>query len=343
MKSIAQPRLPARYFLLLRDCLRAAGSSLEDLLCAAGVDSHCLRETDFGLEAEQVDGLVEHALRITGRSDLGFEWGRRLRLNSHDLLGYAMLSCPTVDQLLRLSARYYGLIAPFFRMEYQRNADCAVIVYRPAVRMKSETLHLLQEVLAVSTHFQCMPLLSNPRPVYDIYMSMEEPPHVRRYRELAPARVHFGASPLPEIRIVASTWSLDAPLPMADEYAVRLAEQRCNAQLQRYREQGSWTDWVIMMLTEAEDSQPTLEELAGLIGTSGRTLDRYLRKEGSGYRDLAVRVRSGRAQKMLLEGDMPVSQIAYRLGFTDLANFTRAFRRENGVSPSEFRRAARSG
>ncbi|CAM2185011.1 Transcriptional regulator, AraC family [Paraburkholderia sacchari] len=343
MNTVARPLVPARYFLLLRDSLRAAGSSLEDLLSAAGIDPHSVRQPDSGLSIEQVESLIAHALRITGRSDLGFDWGRRLRLNSHDLLGYAMLSCTTVDQLLGLSARYYGLIAPMYRMEYQRTGDRAVIIFRPAVPMKSETLHLLQEVIAVSTHFQCIPLLSNPRPVYDIYMSMEEPPHVRRYRELAPARVHFSASTLPEVRIVTDTWSLDSPLPMADEYAVRMAEERCKAQLQRYRERGNWTDWVIMMLNEAEDSQPTLEELAGLIGTSGRSLERYLKKEGSGYRDLAVQVRSDRARKMLLEGDMPVSQIAYRLGFTDLANFTRAFRRENGVSPSEFRRAPKTG
>ena len=126
--------------------------------------------------------------------------------------------------MLRLSARYYGLIAPMFRMEYQRTANRAVIVYRPTLPMKSETLHLLQEVLAVSTHYQCHALMTHPPAVYDIYLSMEAPPHVRRYRELAPARVHFGASPLPETRMEADNWSLDAPLPMADEHAVRIVQ-----------------------------------------------------------------------------------------------------------------------
>jgi len=342
MKSAARPLLPARYFLLLGDCLRAAGTSLDELLRTAGIDPDRVQDTDFGLTAAQVDQLIAQAVRVTGRSDLGFEWGRRLRLNSHDLLGYAMLSCGTLDQLLRLCARYYGLIAPMFRMEYQRTGDRAVIVYRPALPMQGDTLHLFQEVLAVSTHFQCKGLLRNPQSVYDIYLSMEEPPHVRRYRELSPARVHFGASPLPEVRIVADTWSLDAPLPMADAHAVRMAEERCRARLQRYRDQGNWTDWVIMMLNEAEDSQPTLDELARLIGTSARTLDRYLRKEGSGFRDLAVRVRIDRARKLLREAELPISQIAYRLGFSDVANFTRSFRRETGFSPSEFKRSGQA-
>jgi len=338
MNQAARPLVPARYFLLLGDVLAAAGFSLDELVSAAGFDPCQFRKPDFTVTAEQVDNLIVHALKMTGRSDLGFDWGRRLKLSSHDLLGYAMLSCTTIDQLFRLTARYYGLIAPIFRMEYQRIGGRAVIIYRPAVPMRSETLHLVLEVIAVSTHFQCSPLLTNTQSPYDIYMSMEEPPHVHRYREISPARVHFAASSLPELRIVADTWSLDAPLPMADEHAVKMAEERCKPLLQRYREQGNWTDWVVMMLNEAEDSQPTLNELAGIIGMSGRTLERYLTQESRGFRSIAIHVRNERALRLLREGDMPISQIAYRLGFTDLANFTRAFRRENGVSPSDFRR-----
>lgn len=343
MKAAARPLIPARYFLLMGDCLKSAGTSLGELLRAVSIDPDRFRETDFGLTTQQIDRLLAEALRLTGRSDIGFEWGRRLKLNSHDILGYAMLSCPTLDHLLRLCSRYYRLLTPMFRMRYQRTGNHVEIIYRPALPMARETLNLVQEAIAVSTHLQCKSLLQNPSSVYDIYMSMEAPPHAARYRELAPARVHFGASPLPEIRMVADTWSLDAALPMADEHAVRMAEERCRALLQKYSEQGNWTEWVVMMLNEAEDSQPPLEELARLLAISARTLDRYLKKEESSFRDLAIEVRNERARKLLLEGTLPISQIAYRLGFTDVANFSRAFRRANGVSPSRFRGGTEEG
>lgn len=343
MKATIRPLIPARYFLLMADYLKSAGTSLQELASAAGIDPDRFRETDFALTTQQIDGLLAEALRLTGRTDIGFEWGRRLKLNSHDILGYAMLSCPTLDQLLRLCSRYYKLLTPMFRMSYQRTGDHVEIIYRPALPMASATLNLLQEAIAVSTHLQCKSLLQNPSSVYDIYLSIEPPPHAARYRELAPARVHFAASSLPEIRMVADTWSLDAALPMADVHAVRMAEERCRALLQRHSEQGSWAQWVVMMLNEAEDSQPTLEELAGLLGISARTLDRYLKKEESSFRDLAIAVRNRRARSLLREGELPVSQIAYRLGFTDVANFSRAFRRANGVSPSDFRGSGEAG
>lgn len=224
-----------------------------------------------------------------------------------------------------------------FKMSYRRNGNHAEIIYRPALPMVTETLTPMLETLAVSTHVQCKSLLHTPSSVYDIYLSMEAPPHAARYRELAPARVHFGASALPEVRMVADTWSLDAPLPLADGHAARMAEERCQALLQKYSEQSNWTEWVVMMLTEAEDSQPTLEELARLLGILACTLDRYLKKEESSFRDLSLDVRNGRARELLIAGKLPISQIAYRLGFTDVANFSRAFRRSNGVSPSDFR------
>ncbi|MCO5397521.1 AraC family transcriptional regulator [Ralstonia soli] len=343
MKPTLRPLIPARYWLLMGDYLKSAGTSLDALLHAADIDSERFRETDFALNTQQYERLLSEAFRLTGRTDIGFEWGRRITQNSHGILGYAMLSYATLDQSLRQCARYFKLLTPMFRMIYQRTGNRMEIIYRPAQPMGAQTLNLLQELMAVATHFQCTPLLQNPSPVYDIYLSMEAPAHVERYRELAPARVHFGASPLPEVRLVADTWSLDARLPMANEHAVRMAEERCEALLQQSGDQLGWTNWVLMMLREAEDNQPTLEDLARFLGISPRTLDRQLKKEGSSLRDLATDVRNGRARELLLDETLPISQIAYRLGFTDVANFSRAFRRANGVSPSDYRRAANAG
>jgi AraC family transcriptional regulator len=54
-----------------------------------------------------------------------------------------------------------------------------------------------------------------------------------------------------------------------------------------------------------------------------------------------VRVRLRRAARLLAEGAAPITDIAYDVGFGDLSNFVRTFRRAAGVSPRGFRRAAR--
>jgi AraC family transcriptional regulator len=54
-----------------------------------------------------------------------------------------------------------------------------------------------------------------------------------------------------------------------------------------------------------------------------------------------VRVRLARAAVLLAERERSVTDVAYAVGFGDLSNFVRTFRRAAGVSPTGFRRAAR--
>ena len=53
-----------------------------------------------------------------------------------------------------------------------------------------------------------------------------------------------------------------------------------------------------------------------------------------------VRARLRRAAKLLAEGTLPIAAIAYDVGFGDLSNFVRTFRRAAGCAPRDFRRPA---
>ena len=54
-----------------------------------------------------------------------------------------------------------------------------------------------------------------------------------------------------------------------------------------------------------------------------------------------VRTRLRRAARLLADGDQPITDIAFDVGFADLSNFIRTFHRAAGVSPRKFRQAAR--
>ena len=53
-----------------------------------------------------------------------------------------------------------------------------------------------------------------------------------------------------------------------------------------------------------------------------------------------VRARLRRAARLLAEDAAPIAAVAYEVGFGDLSNFVRSFRRAAGVSPRQFRSAA---
>ena len=336
-KPRAQPAaIPARYYAIFADLLGQMNIDVESLLRAARIDESVLYGGDGMLTSTQVDTLVAGAAERTGRDDLGFELGRVIKLSSHDILGYGLLASPTLDYALDLGARYYRLISPLFSMTYTRGERHAEITLRPALPMKPLTLRFHLEAGAVSIFEQVQALIGRPPP-HDVWIYGLEPSHRRRYSRLVPARWHFDPSAAPGARFVLPIEMVDRPNGMADRSALRMAVARCEILLKRVTRTGI-SDWVLMMLRESDGSLPRLGDLSHVLHVTPRTLDRRLRRDGETFLELSKRARSERACSLLREGHLPVTQVAYQLGYRDSANFTRAFRRELGMTPSDYRR-----
>ncbi|MFC0878492.1 two-component regulator propeller domain-containing protein [Saccharicrinis sp. FJH2] len=80
------------------------------------------------------------------------------------------------------------------------------------------------------------------------------------------------------------------------------------------------------------------EELAKLLEISPRQLYRKLKAvTGSTVQEFIVRIRMERASELLLTTGMTISEIAYKVGFTEPSNFSRTFSRHFGSSPSKYR------
>lgn len=85
----------------------------------------------------------------------------------------------------------------------------------------------------------------------------------------------------------------------------------------------------------------SLPDVATLIGTSARTLQRRLDAQGTTYSEVLDEVRQRVALERLLQSDATITEIAHDLGYSDSAHFARAFRRWAGISPLELRRLHR--
>lgn len=85
------------------------------------------------------------------------------------------------------------------------------------------------------------------------------------------------------------------------------------------------------------DDCPDVHLAAEAAGMSTRTLQRRLGDVGLSYSHLLNRARMRLAAKWLADTTISVAEIAAALGYSDPANFTRAFRRKAGVSPQQYR------
>jgi AraC-like DNA-binding protein len=89
------------------------------------------------------------------------------------------------------------------------------------------------------------------------------------------------------------------------------------------------------------DGRADIDGVARLAGTSVRSLQRRLSESGTSYSALLNRVRERKARALLRETDLSVTGIALSLGYSDPANFTRAFVRRTGTAPQQFRASQR--
>lgn len=80
-----------------------------------------------------------------------------------------------------------------------------------------------------------------------------------------------------------------------------------------------------------------IDRVARELGVSRQTLYRRLKAEGVTFEHLLDDLRHRLALKLLRDEQMAVKQAAWRLGFSDPAAFSRAFKRWTGTSPSEAR------
>jgi AraC-like DNA-binding protein len=82
---------------------------------------------------------------------------------------------------------------------------------------------------------------------------------------------------------------------------------------------------------------PRIEEIADVAGMGVRTLQRHLKKNGLTFKRVVDQARFQVAADLLRDPYVGLVDIAYELGYSDQANFNRAFRRFAGTSPSEYR------
>lgn len=338
------PELPVRYYAKLFDLLDAVGFDTETLLQKAGISRRLLAKPDACLRLSQVEAFVDAAVAMGIRHDIALDLGAMIKLSSHSMVGYAMLSSPTVDYALRTASRFFRLILPSFRMSCRHEDDRLVLEFTPVMPMSRLVMTFHLEAIASAVHHELREILRNAMPPYELYASYAMPPHAARYAELMPgARCHFGWTARPGLRLVYPLEIAHFSPELADTAALRMAENRCRTLVRNVVSDRRVSAWVLMMLREAADSLLTLEELAHTLNLSPRTLDRYLVQENTGFRALRAQVHQERAQALLDNPVLSITQIAHELGYTDASNFSRAYQRLTGQTPSAWRAARLAG
>ena len=164
------------------------------------------------------------------------------------------------------------------------------------------------------------------------------PGDISPYRRLALAKVSFseeenaiifGKEYLPREKA-----QVDADLGQAlANYLVLLREHSSDDLLTRL-------DYIIQQ--QLRSGPCTLELVAEELHMHPRNLQRQLKSIGASFSEALAAYRSRHATALLRDPALQITQIAYRLGYSDATAFGQAFKKWFGKKPSEYRKKIRS-
>jgi AraC-like DNA-binding protein len=95
---------------------------------------------------------------------------------------------------------------------------------------------------------------------------------------------------------------------------------------------------LIAAAAEETPAELDLEHAARRLNVSSRTLIRHLKQAGTSFQTLRDDALKQRTLELLEQPGLSIQDIAATLGYSDPANFGRAFKRWFGMSPGSFRK-----
>jgi AraC-like DNA-binding protein len=133
--------------------------------------------------------------------------------------------------------------------------------------------------------------------------------------------------------------SLDLLMPAADTRTIDAIRPLVDAEINARPEAVAFAERVAAHVRNALPGGADVAEVAEAMHMSPRTLQRRLEDEETRFGEVLDRARLERAQELLADPDVALIDVAFRLGFSDLATFSRAFKRWTGMPPGQWRRS----
>lgn len=339
--------VPGVYLRVLAETVRQLGHNDRSLFDGLAFTANDLRANDSRVFLPDATRMADRAVALAGDQGLSFRLARELRVTIHGTLGFAALTSPTVAGALDSVRRYLKLRAPFLRMS-MTDTDSEVLVQLNAEfeapglsRFLSETvtatLMMLTEQLVDldSAAREGVSLANGKLPGVRVRLACPEPAYYRDFADQLPVPFEYGQD---AEMMVFPRALLRARMRLADADASQMARDQCEFELQKaLRDQGDIAFAIRNMLHMTPGPLPSLDVMAERFCVSSRTLKRRLAERETTYRDIVESVLKDRAIQLLRYTSQSISEIAFELGYADLSNFSRAFRKWTGKSASEFR------
>jgi AraC-like DNA-binding protein len=315
--------------------LAGVGVSIDRVLARAQLPPWIMADTEALIPSTSTVRIFAAASPETGIANLGLTVGERTTIDNLGVFGRLIRSEPTLGAALKTAVRYSTMMTANRPLCLRPRGDRVDLCMTVADRFDPRNVAWQQD-----NHF-CLALMigtvrlaagPNWRPA-EVHLQTDEATGLRDAESLASARVAFRQ---PETMVAVPRALLAAPLPpFSATEAPRdvVAEWKSSAPARDFA--GSIRQAVETL--SCGEEYPSIRQTADFVGMTVRTLQRRLAAAGVSHKVLVAQTRFATAAAVLEQTNAKILDLALDLGYSDHANFTRAFRRWAGCSPQEYR------
>ncbi len=303
------------------------------ILAGSQVSPTVFDEPDSTISYAQYGVMILNALRLFPGDSLGLAFGKYLHITQHGMLGVAVMTADTLRESIAIMEKYYRLLSPIVTIKSSVQGNECIVKAEESWNMGP------LQVLAMETFFsglyQNCGFILGELPPAAFYFRHSAPHYVAQYREVFGDQCHFDCAA--DQIVLAKHW-LDQPLRWRNPVTCRQALTFCDQQLERITGHESLLVKLKNLPVVSEGKTLPLDEAADALHMSGRSLRRHLRDLNTSYQQVTDRLKAEMAEQLLRDRSRSVADIALNLGFGDVANFRKAFKRWLGKTPSEYRK-----
>jgi AraC-like DNA-binding protein len=309
---------------------RTAGINLPPLLRRAGLTVHDIENESVPLRVTTQIKCLNLVGEALGDRLLGFHVARSMDLRRGGLLYYVAASSGVLGEALQRIARYSSMVNEGIRLETEMGEELRIIFAYAGVPRRHDR-HQIEAWTTLIVRYS-RELTGRGLPALAVRLMHHRIPESGEIDSFFGRRVEFSAD-TDEVSFARDAAKL--PIANADPFLNKLVTGYSESVLTRRRARSGVirADIENALASLLPHGQTRIENVARRLGISPRTLRRKLAGEGLTYAGILEELRLALARHYLSERDLPISRIAWLLGYTEVSTFSHAFRRWTGRTP----------
>jgi AraC-like DNA-binding protein len=288
------------------------------------------------LSPDDLVGLLNTCAEMSGDENFGLHMAEYLELTRIGTYGYLLLNAPTIREFLEVAARYYALIYRGGRLTLSTSGAVAHFRFAIVRRCSRDPRHLNEWTIGYFVNFIRSTIDPAWTPRRATFANAPPDNDVELHRTFG-SQLEFNAK-LTGFHFDSA--QLDTPITDANPVLLRIISHHADDLMQELGTKHPFRAQVRLLIMEGlEHDQAKAEIVARKLNMSLSSFKRRLREDKLDFRRLRDGIIKDLSQRALTETNLSLSDIAQKMGYSELSAFTRAFSRFSGMAPLAYRRS----